>query len=71
MYSRLRGMGLNVMVAHPRKTRLIAENRLKSDRSDSKCLAELARLGALPMSYIPEGEIARVRELVRRRAYPL
>ncbi|GBC71539.1 hypothetical protein HRbin02_01324 [Candidatus Calditenuaceae archaeon HR02] len=36
---------------------MIAENRLKSDRRDSKCL-----------SYIPEGEIARVRELVRRRA---
>ncbi|GBC70408.1 hypothetical protein HRbin02_00175 [Candidatus Calditenuaceae archaeon HR02] len=55
MYSRLRGIGLVVIVAHPRKTRLIAENRLKGGGRDSKCLAELARLGALPSSYIPEG----------------
>ncbi|GBC71833.1 hypothetical protein HRbin02_01621 [Candidatus Calditenuaceae archaeon HR02] len=32
------------------------------------CLAELARLGALPSSYIPEGGVARVREL-RRAGY--
>ncbi|MEM0348952.1 MAG: transposase [Candidatus Caldarchaeum sp.] len=69
MYRRLRDMGLKVFVAHPRNTRLIAENRLKSDRSDSRSLAELARLGALPRSYIPEGDVARVRELVRRRAF--
>lgn len=61
MYGRLRGMGLEVIAAHPRKARLIAENRLKGDRKDSRCLAELARLGALPSSYIPEGEIARMR----------
>ena len=69
MYSKLRAMGLEVIVAHPKKTRLIAENRLKSDRRDSECLAELARLGALPSSYVPEGEVARMRELVRRRAF--
>ncbi|GBC68578.1 hypothetical protein HRbin01_00261 [archaeon HR01] len=62
-------MGLEVLVAHPRKTRLIAENRLKGDGSDSKCLAELARLGALPSSYIPAGDVAGMRELVRRRAF--
>ncbi|GBC69617.1 hypothetical protein HRbin01_01319 [archaeon HR01] len=48
---------------------MIGENRLKSDRGDSRCLAELARLGALPSSYMPEGWVARVGELVRRRAF--
>jgi len=60
---------VNVLVAHPKKARLIAENRLKNDRSDSMCLAELARLDALPTSYIPPDDVAVVRELVRRRAF--
>jgi len=37
MYRVLRSIGVNVLVAHPKKVRLIAENRLKNDRSDSMC----------------------------------
>ena len=65
----LRGEGYNVVVSHPKKTRLIAESMIKTDRVDSEALSELARLNALPLSYIPEPGVARLREKVRRRAF--
>lgn len=36
---------------------------------DSKPIAELLRLDALPLSYMPPTEIAELREKVRRRAF--
>jgi hypothetical protein len=45
--------GFRVEVGHPKKTRYIAEARIKSDRVDSKAIAELVRLEALPQSYKP------------------
>jgi len=47
----------------------IAEAKIKSDRVDSKAIAELVRLDALPQSYMPPAEIAELREKVRRRAF--
>ena len=40
----LRKEGYNVMVSHPKKTRLIAGSMMKTDRVDSEALSELARL---------------------------
>ena len=53
LYRQLRSEGFNVVVSHPKKTRYIAEARIKSDRVDSKVIAELARLDALPLAYVP------------------
>jgi len=61
--------GFRVEVGHPKKTRYIAEARIKSDKVDSKAIAELVRLDALPQSYMPPPEIACLREKVRRRAF--
>lgn len=61
--------GYDVLVSHPKKTRLIAESRIKTDRVDSEALSELARLNALPLSYIPDEKTAQLREKVRRRAF--
>lgn len=63
------GEGYRVEVSHPKKTRYIAEARIKSDRVDSRAIAELVRLDALPSSYVPPPEIAELREKVRRRAF--
>jgi len=57
------------VVSHPKKTRYIAEAKIKSDRVDSKAMAELVRLDALPLAYFPTGDIAQQREKVRRRAF--
>ena len=69
LYRKLTENGYDVTVSHPRKTRLIAEARIKSDRVNSRALAELLRLDSLPTSYIPPRDIAAIREKVRRRAF--
>ena len=61
--------GYDVVVSHPKKTRYIAEARIKTDRVDSRALAELLRLNSLPESYVPPPYIAELREKVRRRAF--
>lgn len=69
LYRKLTSKGFDVVVSHPKKTRYIAEAKIKSDRVDSKAIAELARLDALPLAYVPNEETAKLREKVRRRAF--
>jgi len=69
LYRKLTDEGYDVTVSHPKKTRYIAEARIKMDRVDSKALAELLRLNSLPESYMPPRPIAELREKVRRRAF--
>ncbi|MGD0804913.1 MAG: transposase [Candidatus Bathyarchaeia archaeon] len=65
LYRKLTEHGYDVTVSHPKKTRIIAEARIKSDRVDSRALAELLRLDSLPTSIIPPRDIAAIREKVR------
>jgi len=65
MYRKLVDQGYDITVSHPKKTRYTAEARIKSDRVDSRALAELLRLDSLPMSIIPPREQAELR--IRRR----
>jgi transposase len=69
LYRKLTKEGYSVVVSHPKKTRYIAEAKIKSDRVDSKAIAELLRLDALPQAYMPDKETAALREKVRRRAF--
>lgn len=69
IYRALVNGGYLVQVSHPKKTRYIAEAKIKTDRVDSRAIADLVRLDALPSSYIPSPEIAELRERVRRRAF--
>jgi transposase len=69
LFRQLTSKGYDVVVSHPKKTRYIAESKIKSDRVNSKAIAELVRLDALPLAYFPTGEIAKLREKVRRRAF--
>jgi transposase len=57
-----------VKLANPRKVRLIAEAKVKTDKIDARTLAHLERTGFLPESYIPPREIRDKRELLRYRA---
>jgi transposase len=69
LHRELTHQGYSITVSHPRKTKLIAESRIKNDKVDSKALAELLRLNVLPESYMPPRDIADLREKVRRRAF--
>ena len=66
-YDLLESLGHKVVLAHPLKTRMIAESRVKTDKVDAKTLAELLRGGFLPTSYVPTKEIRELRHLVRHR----
>jgi len=69
IYRALRGRGYTMLVSHPKRTKLIAQSRIKTDRVDSWAVTELARLDALPLSYMPPDDIAALREKARRRAF--
>jgi transposase len=58
----------DVVLAHPLKTRAIAEARIKTDTIDATTLAELLRLEGIAKAYIPPREVRDVRELLRYRA---
>ena len=67
-YELLEGKAHEVSLAHPLKTRAIAEAKIKTDKIDSGILAHLLRTDLLPTSYIPPREIRDVREILRYRA---
>lgn len=69
VYELLESMGHEVKLAHPTKTRIIAEAKIKTDAVDSERLAHLLRAKLLPTSYVPPKELRELRELVRLRTY--
>jgi len=69
VYELLESMGYEVKLAHPMKTRIIAEAKIKTDALDSEALAHLLRANLLPTSYVPPKELRELRELVRLRTY--
>jgi transposase len=54
-------------LAVPFKVRVIAESKSKTDRYDSRILAELLRTNFLPESYLAPKEIRVLRDLTRQR----
>ncbi len=57
-----------IVLAHPLKTRAIAEARIKTDSIDATTLAHLLRTDLLPTSYIAPRQIRDTREILRYRA---
>lgn len=68
LYDLLEVLGVPVTLAHPLRTRAIAEAKVKTDKIDSATLAHLLRADLIPAAYIPPREIRDLRELLRYRA---
>jgi len=68
VYELLEDTGLEVKLAHPKKTRSIAEKKIKTDARDSEVLAKLL-MEWLPTAYVPPKEIRELRDLVMLRTY--
>lgn len=66
MHQELTRLGCQVTLAHPLKTRAIADAKVKNDRLDANILCDLLRAGLVPSSYIPSEKIRSLRELVRQ-----
>jgi transposase len=67
IYDTIRSCGVEVVVANPLRTRLIADARVKTDKVDSRILAMLMKSDMLPEAYVPEEEIREARKDVRER----
>jgi transposase len=68
-YELIESLGHEVHLAHPKRTRLIADARIKTDMHDSEALARLLLLDCLPEAWVPSKRIRELRELLRLRAY--
>ncbi|KXB08809.1 hypothetical protein AKJ56_00305 [candidate division MSBL1 archaeon SCGC-AAA382N08] len=67
VYDELEEMDFEAKLAHPRKTRVIADEKIKTDVRASEALAQLLRMDWLPEAYVPPANIRGLRELLRRR----
>jgi len=67
IYDFIESKGLDVCLIHPRKTRLIAESRSKTDRNDATMIAQLLRVNMVYRSYVPCKDVRKLRFLVRHR----
>lgn len=63
----LQDMKLNVKLAHPLKTRAIAEQRIKTDKISSSVLADLLRTNLVAEAYIASPDIRHKRFKMRYR----
>lgn len=57
-----------VAISNPLRVRAIAEAKIKTDKVDSRVLAELLRCDYLPRVWQPDSETQRLRRLTHRRA---
>ncbi|KXA89160.1 hypothetical protein AKJ61_03435 [candidate division MSBL1 archaeon SCGC-AAA259B11] len=66
-YERLEEIGLEAKLAHPKRTRAIAESEIKTDSIDARTLAHLLRVGLVHESYVPSEEVRQLRDQARLR----
>ncbi|MHB9128624.1 MAG: IS110 family RNA-guided transposase [Candidatus Humimicrobiaceae bacterium] len=57
----------NIVLAHPLKTRIIGEAKIKTDKIDSKVLAYMLRADMLPRAYVPNKVSMENKILLRNR----
>jgi transposase len=68
VYEYLKQLGAEVVVVHPKRVKLIAESRKKTDKVDAKILCELLRLDGLPQPvHMPSGPARALRGLLVAR----
>jgi transposase len=64
----LRPFVAEVVISNPLRVRVIAEAKIKTDKVDSRVLAELLRCDYLPRVWQPDAETQRLRRITHRRA---
>jgi len=69
MYDWLEELVGEVTLAHPAKVRVIAEAKVKTDRIDSRMLAQLLRADLIPCAYVPGVVMREQRRRLRQRMF--
>ena len=65
----LRPLARRVVVSNPRKTRAIAEAKVKTDKVDARILAQLLAADFLPETWVADDRTRMLRRLVMRRTH--
>ncbi len=65
----LRPLVRRVIVSNPRKTRAIAEAKVKTDKVDARILAQLLAVDFLPETWVADDRTAMLRRLIVRRTH--
>ena len=63
----LQGMGFEVKLSHPSKTKAIASAKIKTDKIDAKMLAYLLSVDLLPEAHVPGARVRELRSYLRYR----
>ena len=66
-YRTVEDLSDNIVLAHPLKTRIIGEAKIKTDKIDSKALAYMLRADMLPRAYVPNKVSMENKILLRNR----
>jgi transposase len=69
LWQLLEPLAQRLVLAHPKKLRVIAESKNKSDKLDAKVLAEFLALDMIPEAYRPTPRQRQHRVLVRQRCF--
>ncbi len=69
MYDLLEELHIEPVVAHPFKTRAIADAKIKSDSIDARTLAHLLRANLIPKVHVSPKEIREQKNLLRHRLW--
>src|SRR5687768_14042182 len=69
LWQLLEGMADRLVLAHPKKLRIIAESKRKSDHIDAHVLADYLAKDEIPLSYRPTPRQRQHRVLVRYRCF--
>src|SRR5439155_23089219 len=67
LLQRVEGQADRMVLVHPRKMRIIAESRRKTDKLDAQILAEFLAADELPEAWRPTPRVRQHRSLVRQR----
>lgn len=67
LHDTLEDHGIDTVLAHPSKTKAIAQAKLKDDRVDSEVLADLLRTDMVYESFVPDKRYRDLRSLARTR----
>jgi transposase len=67
LHDTLEENGIDTILAHPTKTKIIAQARLKNDKLDSEVLSDLLRSDMICESFVPDKHYRELRNLVRTR----
>lgn len=67
VYDILESLRVETTLVNIRRTKVIAESKIKTDKLDALSIAQCLRTGFIAEAYVPKQEIRKIRDIVRHR----